>query len=171
MRFFKALYEYNLYSKYAEILDWLLSDGKFDSSIWDNKNKVQAFTKAFYKFDGFTKDHSFHASMKNLAFPCAGSYDKQPVPTIYMSAGESYARDLLRHIRNGIAHGKAEVYAVKTELLIELLDFGKESSQENGQTAYMVLPLEYIEKIYELYFLKEKTWKKNAIKESNKGKK
>lgn len=170
MRFFKALYEYSLYSKYAEILDWLFRDGKFDSSIWDNKNKVQAFTKAFYKFDGFAKDQSFYASKKNLVFPCAGSYDKQPVPTIYMSAGESYARDLLRHIRNGIAHGKAEVYAVETELLIELLDFGKESSQENGQTAYMVLPLEYIEKIYKLYFLKEKTWKKNAIKES-KGKK
>lgn len=170
MRFFKALNDYNLYYKYAEILDWLLSDGKFDVSIWDNKNKVQAFTKAFYKFERFSKEQSFHQSKKSLSFPCSGSYSQLYVPSIYMSAGESYARDLLRHIRNGIAHGNARVYDFENELLIELLDFGKESIYDNGQTAYMLLPLEYIEKIYELYCLKEKTWKRSMLKKTNKGK-
>jgi hypothetical protein len=44
MRLFSELAERNLFSTYAAALDWILSDHKFSVNLWDNKNKVQAFT-------------------------------------------------------------------------------------------------------------------------------
>ena len=85
-----------------------------------------------------------------------------------MAKGSSEGRDWLRHIRNAIAHGKVRVIykadAGKSGMLLELLDFGKAETGEGDQTAYMLIPLEYLADIHKLYFEKEKQWKKNRGK-------
>ncbi len=55
MRLFSELAERNLFSTYAAALDWILSDHKFSVNLWDNKNKVQAFTKAFHRMEGVSQ--------------------------------------------------------------------------------------------------------------------
>ena len=135
MKFFNTLNERNLFQQYAQVLDWILCDGKFEKSIWDNKNKIQAFTKALHKLDRFSTSRLHYGAKKNITFPAKGDYDQFEIPTLFMSKGESEARDFVRHLRNGIAHGNVEVIDKGNELILELLDYGKEENQEGGQTA------------------------------------
>ena len=164
MKLFSTLYIKCLFKDYVEALDWILSDGKFDETIWDNKNKVQAFTKALHKMKGFSPDVLFYGAKKDINFPSKGSYRKHEVPSIYMAKGESEARDLVRHIRNGIAHGNIELYEVDGVVIAEILDFGKDGNSASGQTAYLLIPLTYLINIYTLYHQKEKSWKKGGKK-------
>lgn len=164
MRFFSILNEYHLFERYAEALDWLLSEGKFEKSIWDNGNKVKAFTKAIYKLNRFSKEHFHYDAKKNIQFPTKGTYKQYNVPTIFMSRGESEGRDLIRHLRNGIAHGNVDVFFLNNEPILELLDFGKEDNQKGSQTAYYVIPLHYIIDLSNIYFQKEKQWRKKIVK-------
>ena len=162
MRLFSKLDEHNLFSTYAAALDWILSDGKFSVNLWDNKNKVQAFTKAFHRMEGDSQSRIHYESKRETTFPQLGEYRQHQLFTFYIAKGNSEARDLIRHIRNGIAHGNIHVHALDGELIVELLDFGKESNQPDGQTAYMVFPLRFLNDIFELYQQKELQWVRNA---------
>jgi hypothetical protein len=164
MRFFSVLVSKSLFKEYADALDWILCDGKFDKSIWDNKNRVQAFTKAIHHLNGFSDSSLIYDAKKNIVFPARGSYKKHTVPVLYMAKGESEARDLVRHIRNGIAHGNIEIYEVDGRLTAEIIDFGKEENQTSGQTAYLLIPLEYLNDIFTVYRQKESAWKKGSKK-------
>ena len=162
MRLFSTLDKQKIFSDYAASLDWFLSDGKFDKTLWDNKNKVQAFTKAFHQMKGFSQHRFHYGSKKNIVFPKQGEYQCHPLLTFYIAKGESETKDLIRHIRNGIAHGNVGLHESNGELIVELLDFGKESVQADGQTAYMVFPLCFLNEIRLLYRQKEQKWKSNA---------
>ena len=160
MKFFKTLNERNEFGNYAQALDWLLSDNKFNKNVWDNKNKVRAFTNSIHKLEHFTMDRLCYKAKKDIKFPEKGSYTQFEVPTIFMSKGESEARDFVRHLRNGIAHGNLEIIDRNNEMVVELLDYGKEGDEKSGQTAYFVIPLKYLLSVYNLYIQKENQWLK-----------
>lgn len=162
MKFFATLDERGIFSLYSSSLDWFLSDGKFDKSLWDNKNKVQAFTKALRKLDGVSCDRIHYGSKKNILFPGQGDYRNHHLFEFYFAKGESESKDLIRHIRNGIAHGNIGLYEVDGELMVELLDFGKESVRADGQTAYMVFPLSFLNSVHSLYQQKEQQWQRGV---------
>ena len=164
MELFSLLADHNLIDEYAKVFDWIFNDNKFPTLVWDNKNKVQAFTKAIHKLDRLSSDNIHYDAKERLSFP-----ERSDIyPCIYMAKGSSEGRDWLRHIRNAIAHGKVRVIykadAGKSGMLLELLDFGKAETGEGDQTAYMLIPLEYLADIHKLYFEKEKQWKKNRGK-------
>ena len=159
MNMFKTLLEKGLLVDYVEFFDWLLSDDKFDKGLWDNKNKVQAFTKAIHRVDSFSADRIIYGAKRDIAFPSFGDYKKISCPAIYMSKGESEARDLIRHIRNSIAHGNVKLHD-GSSLIIELMDYGKEGYNNSGQTAYMCFTLDSLLTIYKVYREKEMNWKK-----------
>lgn len=46
---------------------------------------------------------------------------------IYMTKGNGEGRDLLRYIRNGIAHGNATIFSRDHTYLIELINFDKDA--------------------------------------------
>lgn len=160
MKLFSALLKKKEFSHYADTLDWLLSDNKFKKSVWDQQ-KVQQLTKSIYKIKGFSRDRLIYRSKKTLIFPKRGDYLKYQSFTFYVARGESIAKDLIRHIRNGIAHGNITLHDIKGNLIVELLDFGKESKQSDGQTAYMVFPLYFLNDLYSLYR------KKDCVEKSN----
>ena len=164
MDFFSFLSNYNFIDEYAEIFDWIFNDNKFPKLIWDNPNKVKAFTKALHKLDKLSPNSIHYDAKCRLDFPI----HSETFPCIYMAKGSSEGRDWLRHIRNAIAHGKVKVIHKaedgKSGILIELLDFGKIENDDSGQTAYMLIPLEYLIDIHKIYFDKEKQWKKEKIK-------
>lgn len=162
MRLFSELAERNLFSTYAAALDWILSDHKFSVNLWDNKNKVQAFTKAFHRMEGVSQGRVHYEPKRGTTFPRLGEYRQHKLFTFYITRGNSEARDLIRHIRNGIAHGHIHVHELDGELIVELLDFGKESNQPDRQTAYMVFPLRFLNDIFELYRQKEQQWVRNV---------
>lgn len=161
MKLFSALLRNGEFSHYADTLDWLLSDNKFNKTVWE-QHKVKQLTKSIYKIKGFSRDRLFYGSKKTLNFPKRGEYLNHQPFTFYVARGESIAKDLIRHIRNGIAHGNITLYDIKGNLIVELLDFGKESKQSDGQTAYMVFPLYFLKRIYSLYKQKDCVRKNNS---------
>ena len=168
MDFFSKLNGREYLATYAVILDWLFDDSKFDKHKWDNKNKVQAFTKAFHKIKGVSKNRIYYGAKKSICFPKKGSYETIPLFTFYLARGQSESKDLIRHIRNGIAHGNVNLHMGKRELIVELLDFGKESTCIDGQTAYMVFPLSFLNDIHSLYINKENQWGKTKNRKHKK---
>lgn len=166
MKFFEILNQQNIFDDYADVLDWILSDNKFPKEVWDNKNKVQAFTKGINRLNGLTKSTIHYDAQKNIMFPQKGTYKDYEIPTIYIAKKDSQARDLIRHIRNGVAHGNIELYFIENSLIAEILDY--ENNQKKAQTAYILIPLYYLKEIYNLYLKKEKRWKKQKYKSKNK---
>lgn len=168
MELFSLLSDYNLIDDYAKIFDWIFNDNMFPALIWDNKNKVQAFTKALHKLDKLSPDNIHYDAKERLAFPERSNV----YSCIYMAKGSSEGRDWLRHIRNAIAHGKVNVVyktdACMSGILLELRDYGKAETGEGGQTAYMLIPLEYLADIYKVYLEKEKQWKRAKSKKERK---
>ena len=61
---------------------------------------------------------------------------------------DGLCKDIVRHIRKGIAHGKTKFKKVKKQLYIEISDYNKLGK---NKTAYMFIPMEIIIKIQKIY--------------------
>ena len=143
--FFQNIVDYKLFNEWAETLDWLVDDNKFDKAIGWTSGYVGSLSKKIRKINGFSKDKTYcYTAMKKLTFPTAC-----PDGVIaFFSNGGSECKDFIRHIRNGIAHGKTKCIKKNKELYIEVKDY---DSTGINQTAYFFFPMDYITQIYKLY--------------------
>lgn len=66
---------------------------------------------------------------------------------VIMIKGSGEAKDIIRHIRNGIAHGRVVLCTRNGTRCIELKDYGK-----SRQTAYMLIPVDFVYNLYTIYF-------------------
>ena len=149
-KFFSKLVDDQLIERWADTLDWLFDDNKFSESVGWNRGHVANFTKAVNRQLHFSEKNYHYGKNKDMVFPQNG--EEFCIPTSYMYKGESEGRDLVRHIRNGIAHGRTKFYKVKSELYIQICDFGKKGNESaSGQTAFLAIPMSYIPDIYKLY--------------------
>lgn len=162
MKLFKCIQEANLFADYAEAFDFILSDGKFDPYLWDNRNKVKGFTKGLHRLTGWNDSTVQYGSLKSMSFPSMGSWTSMHAPCVYMNQSNSEGRDFLRHLRNGIAHGRTAVYNKGGKLYLELVDYKDASC--NTQTAYFMIPLTYLIAVFNLYKSKEQQWKKGKTR-------
>lgn len=153
--FFSQLVGADLLESWASTLDWLFNDDRFSSIKGWDKAKVCRFTKQVKKLAGFTKESFLCCRLDTIAFPNAENPPRiANIPTILMGTGEAEGRALVRHIRNGIAHGNSRCFKIKKELYIEIIDYGKAESAKitkTNQTAYICIPLNYIPQIYNIY--------------------
>lgn len=78
-------------------------------------------------------------------------------PQIWIGNGNSEGRDWVRHIRNGIAHGNTTVRRIKDEYVVEMIDFHTDGKT---QTAYILMPLNYLMEIMNCYIEVEKKKRK-----------
>ncbi|MFQ7139835.1 MAG: hypothetical protein ACLRQK_10435 [Evtepia sp.] len=159
--FFSLLIDKDLYQSWAKTLDWLFDDNRFAKEKGWTPGQVGKFTKKAKKLLGVKDEYFICAKLDLINFPESRQYHN---PVIMMGTDNSMARALVRHIRNGIAHGKTAIYKEKEELYIEIKDYGKTSGNLSGQTAYLYFPLSYIHKLYELYAEIEKAWAKDRSK-------
>lgn len=157
MKLFEALKTYNRLEEYIPFFDWIFEE-KFPEETWDNKNKIQAYAKKIKKLDGVSDSNFTYDAQKRIVFPVKNSYKQFDGLRIYMSDGDSMARDWLRHIRNGIAHGLTQVIQKNGNLFIELLDFS-DKSQKN-QTAYFLIPIDFLLESKKIYDEKTKSFSK-----------
>lgn len=150
---FSQLVNAQLISAWADTLDWLFDDARFSKEKgWDRVN-VGAYTKAIKRLPNLSKSNYHYGCFQDEEFPNINANNMTlDVPTIFMKKGESEGRDIVRHIRNGIAHGGTRVYHANKELYIEIIDYGK----KRKQTAYMAIPISYITELYRIYFVQEK---------------
>ena len=138
-RFFERLVDEGLYNEWALLLDWLFDDYRF--SNWSS-GYVGSLTKKIKRLPYLGKESYIYDIAKNIQFP-----DNMNHICIMMTKGDSESKDLIRHIRNGIAHGKSKVYKKDQELYIEICDY----TTKGMQSAYIFIPLEYIGQIHKLY--------------------
>lgn len=159
-RFFQAFVDNGLYEDWAGVLDWLLNDNRFDKKYWD-RGAVRSYTNAVKNACGFKnadEETYLYGCKKNVSFD---KIKKGTRIVVRLIKKDSEARDFIRHIRNGIAHGNSSVIKVGSELYIEIYDY----SSNMEQTAYIFMPLDYIMKLFKVYKDKEK-----AIIHNKKGK-
>lgn len=161
---FQQLVNESLILDWAETLDWLFDDDKFSAAKGWNSGYIGLFSRRIQKFNGFsTKKGNFNTdSAKNLCFWKSGT--KKKTPCVVFAKGDGIAKDFVRHMRNGIAHGLTSIYRIKKgELFIEILDFKDDSKKK--QTAYYAIPVSYITDSYKEYQNIEKSIRNTKSKD------
>lgn len=143
--FFYKLDSKGLIPELSRCFDWLLSDERFQKACWDKTTKGR-FTKALRKLDGMDAQN-FNRKSKNHKYPVfASKRNRKKRPHVVISSNGSLGVDLVRHIRNGIAHGNANLYSANGTDYVEIYDY-----KNRGQTAYIALPISYLNEIFRIY--------------------
>ncbi len=152
---FDGLVEEGLFNSWAKLLDWLFDDKRFSVDRGWTSGYVGTFIKKVKRIPNLGEKEYIYDSIKNINFSSCKSQGLM----IAHTKGDGESRDFVRHIRNGIAHGKTRLLKPNGVLYIEILDYNKSGEQ----TAYMFMPIDYIAKIYDIYKQVEKS-KNNSIK-------
>lgn len=137
-----SLEKRNLLLDYTHTIDWYLNGGFYRPNIRWTAVKKSSFTKRVKNDLGIRKKQNKDAGYE----PCNHrSKKKKYVYTVGNGEGES----LLKHIRNGIAHGNCELFFPGRTPFIEIKDFTDETRRH--QTAYIYMPLENLKTIVSIY--------------------
>ena len=147
--FFQQLAQHTEIEPWLSIIDWLLQD-KFPDKIWSS-GYVGKYIKAVKRFDGLSNGNYIYLAAKDIKYPVVRS--KKSI-LICFGKGNGEARDLLRHIRNAVAHNNATVFNRRGKCFFEFKDF---LSDGKTQTAYMIFPVDYLMNIYQKYCEIEKS--------------
>jgi hypothetical protein len=162
-KFFYTLQEYKLITEWAEILDWLLDDNRFSKERGWDKNRKDKFTKALCGRCGIEKKHFIADANKRLNWTLKRPHNA----FVQMQEGGSKGKDLITHIRNGIAHGHNDIIMLKGELWIEIKDY----NPSGKQTAYLLFPMKFINELHKLYKEIEQSSGKTAAPKPKQAKK
>ncbi len=144
---FEKLVEEGIYSEWASLLDWLFDDKKFTN--WSS-GYVGSLSKKIKRLNGFGKNNYIYDTYKNISYP--GNSSRKSIKVV-MTKGNGETKDLVRHIRNGIAHGNSTLIKNNGKLNIEIMDY----NTSGQQTAYIYIPIDYITKIHALFKEVEKS--------------
>lgn len=161
-KFFSSLIGEELIEDWGRILDWLLDDDRFAKERGWEKWQVTKFTKRVKRLPGLREKNYICGVLKDIHFPQKGHCH---APTILMGTADSQGKSIVKHIRNGIAHGRTQVLKEGGELYIEIEDFGKVGKEgPKRQTAYLYIPMSYLPQMYKIYSEIEKAWAKDHSK-------
>ncbi len=140
-KLFVNLVNNGLINSWASLLDWLFDDEKF--ADW-TPNLLGRYIKRLKKLPGLGENNYKYGATKKLSFP--KRITRQKIKVLSGQQGGE-AKDWVRHIRNGIAHGKTRIIKEQDGLWIEIKDYNKSGKQ----TAYMFFPIGFIFKTFGLY--------------------
>lgn len=140
-RFFRELVSKNIIEDWANIIDWLLDDSKFTNWEQRKKGKMTRCMKNYF-------------IRENIEYRKVGKNEIQEIKPkvpyyIYITSSQSESMDLVRHIRNGIAHSNCIIRKAKNgKLYIEIGDCDK---NQNKRSALMKIPIETIHELQKIY--------------------
>lgn len=132
-KFFYDIHVYNLLDDYAEILDWLFNDLKFDKFTKSDKSKFTKMITTFLRNNNI--NFAFDLRLNELS-ECGKD-------SIRIQQGDSKSVLLMKKLRNGIAHGKARIKIYNGTKYIFMSDL------ESGY--YINIPLNYLNNFYVMY--------------------
>ncbi len=129
------LIKHKLIDEYGIIIDWILDDNKFDNLYW-NQRKTIKFTNQFKKYCNI---HSidYKNNVKNII-------DNDTIH-IYIIDKQNI-KDVIRHIRNAIAHKKVIINKNKNKYYLKII-----SSSRNKIMSNMYIDLELLKYLYNTY--------------------
>ena len=125
------------------LFDWLFDDRKFEN--W-SPSQVKKLTEKIWVANGFSKNN-FVKAKGNKDFP--QSCPQKPIVIICENNG---SKDIIKHIRNGIAHG--HVNFKKNNQFILLKDYYTRDSKNHKKgdlSALFFVPESFVLEMYRLY--------------------
>lgn len=143
MQLFHDLLENQQIEQWVPLLDWLLSNDRFNPQKgWGQKHNLNFTTqlKAIVGTDNWLIQAAKTANWE---------FEKSDNPQIIMNKGGSEGASFVRHIRNAIAHGKVQIEKQNNKLYIEIKDYHDNSCRT--QTAHIWIPAELLFDAYRLY--------------------
>ncbi len=144
-------------NEWAVALDWFLSNDHFKKTGW--KSYISVFTKKITKIDGLEGVDIKYGEEGDLNYPARRPRGCRIVIEQYDKQKKSIGKDFVRHIRNGIAHGRAHFVKLNSEKTrkknyIEIKDYRDDN--EKHQTGYLLIPKHSLIEIYSVYLEVEK---------------
>lgn len=125
-----------LINDYSKVIDWLLDDNKFDSKYW-NSNKTKKFTNLFKKYC-VSNNIEYKNNCKNIIKQNNKYY-------IYIYENNNII-DVIRNIRNSIAHHKASIMRRENDFYIRII-----STSKNIIKSSMYIKLDFLLFLYNTY--------------------
>lgn len=139
--FFRDLVSQSLIDEWAGNIDWLLNDNKFEKWIKNDKIKYTKLIKNYLKNNSI--------DYRKLKIDELKSVKLKRNNYAYISSSESECIDLIKHIRNGIAHGNCTIKKEKNKVLyLVITDY---NSSKKAITAKLSIPIDTISNIRLLY--------------------
>ena len=133
---------------WLDLLDWILSDDKFDK--W-NSGHIKQYTSFINSYPCVKKNNFFHENIKKTR-TLIPSNNKRGFYVV-LQGNKSISRDLIRHIRNGIAHGNIRFR--KNRQYLEIRDFYANNfkyANKGDISAYIMIPCSFIFDLKKKYF-------------------
>lgn len=148
-KFFKTLVDENIFEEWVGVLDWLFTRERFSKEVGWNTAKINKFTKRIHnEIEGLEKNKR---NLCNITNEEMKSLCEKKIDPPYYKFSKKYGigKDLVRHIRNGIAHGQTNTSHSGGEPVIQILDYS--DNKRNKPTAFIVLKLSDIVRICNIY--------------------
>lgn len=139
--FFYDIYVYEKFKNICTAIDWLLMDNKFKCE-WNKKKLGNKFTNKIKKMPKMRNDSIIRGKVDSTH----SVEDKIIIEMIETSV--PIYENILKHIRNGIAHGSSKAIKINNTAYIEILDY---NSNRTKQTAFIHMPLLHLNIIYKEY--------------------
>lgn len=137
--FFRDLVNRSLINEWAENIDWILNDNKFCK--WEKKEKIKytKLVKQYLKTSNIDYKLFTIDKLKNIHI--------NKSLYVYMNSNSSESLELIRHIRNGIAHGHCNINKINNELCLLIFDF----KSRDVISARLCIPIKVISDLRLLY--------------------
>ena len=132
----KALIEYCAY------IDWYLNGQYFTDCAWSQKSKNK-FTKKIKAI--FAGREFSYGPIDTLDFS-PRTHNSKTIKVSF-NDGDGVGVSFIKHIRNGIAHGKCTLIHKKSCSYVEVFDYNRKGQQ----TAYYYMPLYLIGEVVKIY--------------------
>ena len=145
--FFTYLSKHGMMDEWAPALDWYLSNEHFEAEKW--KNYISVFTKRIKKIDSLNNIDIKYGPEGSLSFPARRPNSTKVILEQTRRNKDSIGKDFVRHIRNGMAHGRTRFLTIGQKEYIEIKDYKDDLQQK--QSAYILAPKECLLEIYKIY--------------------
>ncbi len=145
MCFFEQLQAKNLISSWIAILDWLFDGQRACTFKKRSKEEKTLRMEDVKKLPYFKSENWVVASGKNQQW----SETRTNNFCVKMVGTDSSSEALIRHIRNGIAHGTCFIITQNGVDMLEITDY--KTDERNVITAYIWIPIEAMQDLYDIH--------------------
>ena len=145
--FITYIVKHGLAEKWAPALDWYLSPKHFEHENW--KTYISVFTKRIKRLDYLKNVEIKYGKEGTLTFPAKTPKSTRIILEQTSKDSKSVGKDFVRHIRNGIAHGRAKFLKIRDDDFVEIKDYSDD--KQTRQTAYILVHRDCLISIYDLY--------------------
>ena len=156
--FFQGIDEKFPKKQWGQVFDWLFDDSKFNKNCGWDKTGHTNFTEAMKKLDSFPNTSFVYKKSSTEAPSIPSSTHCPDKATVIIGDKIHIGEKVVRHIRNGVAHGNATIDERDSIFYVKISDV-----KNKINTAFIYIPLSCICDICALYREIEQSFTDNEV--------